>query len=430
MKLVGNMKVQDNMLSIGGITAKELKEQFGTPLVVYDEKEIRDLAKMFRENFKSDKFQTEVIYASKAFLCKAMVRLVEEEKLSLDTVSGGEIYTASCTNYPMEKVYFHGNNKLEDEILMAFEKKVGTFIINGKEEAIRLEKLAKENNVVQRVILRVNPGIEAHTHEYIQTAKSNSKFGESIFDGTAIETLEFASKSSNLELVGLHCHIGSQIFAKDGFFQAVDVMFKFVKDMKEKYNIELPEINLGGGFGVYYTEGDTPLVLEEFLKELVKEIEERTEFYGVTPKKVMIEPGRSLVCTAGTTLYTAGDIKKTESGIEYIFVDGGMCDNPRPALYQAKYEALVANKAEEEAKKEYRIGGKCCESGDILIYSIKLPQVESGDIIAIGSTGAYTYSMSGNYNRITRPAVVFVEDGKARLVVRRETMEDLIQYDC
>ena len=429
MKLFGTSKVVDNELNIGGVGVKELREKFSTPLYVMDQALLEENMAIFRDNFKSDKFKTEVIYASKAFLAVAMAQLVNRNGLSMDVVSGGELFTAIKAGFPMEKLYFHGNNKTYDELELAIDNNLGTIIVDNPLELHRLNKICADKNKKTKVLLRVNPGIDAHTHEYIQTSKFSSKFGESIFDEEIFNIIKEFLNSENVILEGFHCHIGSQIFDEKPFFGAIDVMFKFAKEVEEKTGFASKVINLGGGFGIYYSEEDNPIALQDFVTRMISDLEIKKEEYGLSVEQVNIEPGRSIVANSGTTIYTVGGVKDTFSGKKYIFVDGGMTDNIRPALYQAKYEGVIANKMLEAPTLCATVAGKCCESGDVLIHDSYFAEAVDGDILAIASTGAYNYSMSSNYNRIIKPAVVFVKDGKAQLVVKRETYEDLVRND-
>lgn len=430
MKLFGTMKTNsEGVLEIGGKSVYELKEEFGTPLYIMDEAYIRETCKLFADNFKSSKLDTEVIYASKAFLNVAMAKLISEEGLSMDVVSGGEIYTAIKAGFPMERVYFHGNNKTKEELELAIENNLGTIVLDHRQEIDTLEAMLKEKGKAQSVLLRVNPGIDAHTHDYIKTSKLDSKFGESIYDEDIYALAKKLSESDVFEFKGFHCHIGSQIFEEKSFIQAALAMVDFAVDVKEKTGVSVEALNLGGGFGVYYTEEDDPMELGAFLKHLVSSVEEKLSEVGLPSLKIMIEPGRSMVSNAGTTLYEIGGTKETYGGKDYVFIDGGMTDNPRPALYSAKYEGAIANKMNEKNTRTYTVAGKCCESGDIIIKDIELPEAAPGDLLAVSTTGAYTYSMSSNYNRNGRPAVVFVKDGSARLAVKRETLEDLVRND-
>lgn len=430
MKLFGTMKTNsEGVLEIGGKSVYELKKEFGTPLYIMDEAYIRETCKLFADNFKSSVLSTEVIYASKAFLNVAMAKLISEEGLSMDVVSGGEIYTAIKAGFPMERVYFHGNNKTREELELAIEHGLGTIVLDHRQEIDTLEAMLKEKGKAQSVLLRVNPGIDAHTHDYIKTSKLDSKFGESIYDEDIYALTKKLSESDAFDFKGFHCHIGSQIFEEKSFIQAALAMVDFAVDVKEKTGVTVEALNLGGGFGVYYTEEDDPMELGAFLKHLVSNVESKLSEVGLPSLKIMIEPGRSMVSNAGTTLYEIGGTKETYGGKDYIFIDGGMTDNPRPALYSAKYEGAIANKMNEKSTRTYTVAGKCCESGDIIIKDIELPEAVPGDLLAVSTTGAYTYSMSSNYNRNGRPAVVFVKDGSARLAVKRETLEDLVRND-
>lgn len=430
MKLFGTMKTNsEGVLEIGGKSVYELKKEFGTPLYIMDEAYIRETCKLFADNFKSSVLSTEVIYASKAFLNVAMAKLISEEGLSMDVVSGGEIYTAIKAGFPMERVYFHGNNKTRAELELAIEHGLGTIVLDHRQEIDTLEAMLKEKGKTQSVLLRVNPGIDAHTHDYIKTSKLDSKFGESIYDEDIYALTKKLSESDAFNFKGFHCHIGSQIFEEKSFIQAALAMVDFAVDVKEKTGVTVEALNLGGGFGVYYTEEDDPMELGAFLKHLVSNVESKLSEVGLPSLKIMIEPGRSMVSNAGTTLYEIGGTKETYGGKDYIFIDGGMTDNPRPALYSAKYEGAIANKMNEKSIRTYTVAGKCCESGDIIIKDIELPEAVPGDLLAVSTTGAYTYSMSSNYNRNGRPAVVFVKDGSARLAVKRETLEDLVRND-
>jgi diaminopimelate decarboxylase len=430
MKLFGTMKINENgHLSIGGCDTMELANQFKTPLYVIDEELIRENCRLFKNAFVKSGMETEVIYASKAFLNLAICKVIKEEGLSLDVVSGGEIYTALRAGFPTEKIYFHGNNKTSDELEMAIENGLGRIVVDNVQELHLIEELCEKLNKSVDILFRVNPGIEAHTHAYIQTSKNDSKFGESIFSGSIGNIIEELTASKYITLKGLHCHIGSQIFEEESFYTAAGVMLDFIARLKADYEFVVEELNLGGGFGVYYSEEDTPIDLRRMLKNVLGLIRDQASQLNIKLPKLMIEPGRAIVANAGTTLYDIGAIKKTHGGKSYIFVDGGMTDNPRTALYDAKYDALIANKAALENKELYTIAGKCCESGDIIIKDIELPKAEKNDLVAVLSTGAYNYSMASNYNRIPRPAVVFVKDGIGTLAVKRETYEDILKND-
>ena len=429
MRLFDGMTVENGELNISGVGVSELKAQYGTPLYVYDENMLVNQCRTFINNFKSSRFSTEVLYASKAFSCLEVLRIASREGLGVDVVSLGEIHTAYKAGYDMKRAYFHGNNKTREELQYALEVGVGTIVIDNDYEYEMINKIVRESGNTVDVLLRINTGIDAHTHEYIKTAKDDSKFGYSVYDETIYDLIADINNQSNLNFVGFHSHIGSQIFEKTSFFEAVKVVMEFTKKVQERLGLTISVLNLGGGFGVYYTEEDRPFELAEFLREYIEVVERESDNFGLDLTKVVIEPGRSLTCNAGSTLYSVGGVKKTFAGREYVFVDGGMADNPRYALYKAKYEAMLANKMNEEADTTYTVAGKCCESGDMLVMDANLPKAEQGDLLLVSSTGAYNYSMSSNYNRLPKLPVVFVKDGSSRLVVKGETLEDLIRQD-
>ena len=429
MRLFDGMTVENSELNISGVGVSELKAQYGTPLYVYDENMLVNQCRTFINNFRSSRFNTEVLYASKAFSCLEVLRIASREGLGVDVVSLGEIHTAYKAGYDMKRAYFHGNNKTREELQYALEVGVGTIVVDNDYEYEMINEIVRESGNTVDVLLRINTGIDAHTHEYIKTAKDDSKFGYSVYDETIYDLIADINNQSNLNFVGFHSHIGSQIFEKTSFFEAVKVVMEFTKKVQEKLGLTISVLNLGGGFGVYYTEEDKPFELEEFLREYIKVVEHENDNFGLDLTKVVIEPGRSLTCNAGSTLYSVGGVKKTFAGREYVFVDGGMADNPRYALYKAKYEAMLANKMNEEEDTTYTVAGKCCESGDMLVMDAKLPKAEQGDLLLVSSTGAYNYSMSSNYNRLPKLPVVFVKDGISRLVVKGEILEDLIRQD-
>lgn len=429
MRLFDGMTVENGELNISGVGVSELKDQYGTPLYVYDENMLVNQCRTFINNFRSSRFNTEVLFASKAFSCLEVLRIANREGLGVDVVSLGEIHTAYKAGYDMRRAYFHGNNKTREELQYALEVGVGTIVIDNDYEYEMINEIVRESGNTVDVLLRINTGIDAHTHEYIKTAKDDSKFGYSVYDETIYELIADINKQSNLNFVGFHSHIGSQIFEKTSFFEAVKVVMEFTRRVQERLGLTISVLNLGGGFGVYYTEEDRPFELAEFLREYIEVVERESDNFGLDLTKVVIEPGRSLTCNAGSTLYSVGGVKKTFAGREYVFVDGGMADNPRYALYKAKYEAMLANKMNEQADTTYTVAGKCCESGDMLVMDAKLPKAEQGDLLLVSSTGAYNYSMSSNYNRLPKLPVVFVKDGTSRLVVKGETLEDLIKQD-
>ena len=431
MKLFGTSKVNENgNLSIGGVDTVELVKEFKTPLYVMDQELIETTIDKMKEAFKSTRFNTRIAYAGKAFLSTGMIKLVESKGLDLDVVSGGELYTAHKAGFPMNKVHLHGNNKLVNEIEMAVEFGIDTIVVDNEDEIDKIERICREKGKKQAVLVRIDPGIEAHTHHYIKTSGLTSKFGISLFQDNLFDIIKRLNDSEWIEFKGFHTHIGSQIFQSAFFIFALDEIFKYLDKLKKELGIVVHTVNMGGGFGVYYKEGDDPKPIEEVLSEIITYTEAMEIKYQIGFKELCIEPGRSIVGNAGTTLYEVGGIKETVGGKTYIFIDGGMSDNIRTALYQAEYEAGVVNKLNDTDVREITLAGKLCESGDIIIEKGKLPKAtEIGDIVAVTTTGAYCYTMSSNYNRMMRPAVVFVKDGKAKVAVKRETLDDLIRND-
>jgi diaminopimelate decarboxylase len=419
----------EGRLTIGGVDTADLVEQFGTPLYVFDEALIRQRCQEFMEAFRASGVKFQVAYASKAFCVKAMCRLAEEEGLSLDVVSDGELYTALQAGFPAHRIHFHGNNKTEDEIKMAIDAKIGCFVVDNFIELHMLNEIAEQKEQTVKILFRVTPGVEAHTHEYISTGQTDSKFGFDLGNGSAYRAIELAKQLSRIELLGLHSHIGSQIFEVEGFRMAADKVSKFAAKVRDELGVVFSVINLGGGFGIRYVEGDSPLPLGQYVKAITDAVKENFAVHNYPLPEIWIEPGRSIVGDAGTTLYTVGTSKEIPGVRKYVAVDGGMTDNPRPALYESKYEAILANRANEACEEVVSIAGKCCESGDMLIWDLELPKVKSGDILAVACTGAYNYAMASNYNRIRRPAVVFVKDGQADLVVQRESFENIAGND-
>jgi len=430
MHLHGTSRInRHGRLEIGGVDTAELAETFGTPLYVFDEALVRERCRQFMAAFRETGVPFEVSYASKAFCVKAMIRLVEEEGLSLDVVSDGELYTALEAGFPAEKIHFHGNNKTPEEIAMGLDANIGCFVVDNFVELRMLNAMAAERGKRVKALLRITPGIEAHTHEFISTGQEDSKFGFDLGNGTAFQAVQAAIEATHLELLGVHSHIGSQIFEVEGFRLAAEKVADFAADVHARLGYAFKVINLGGGFGIRYVEGDRPLPVAEYVKAIAEAVKERFGARGLALPSIWIEPGRSIVGDAGTTLYTVGSVKDIPGVRKYVAVNGGMTDNPRPALYGAVYEAALANRATEAPEETVSIAGKCCESGDMLIWDIALPKVSPGDTLAVFCTGAYNYSMASNYNRLRRPAVVFVKDGAADLVVRRETYDDLIAND-
>ena len=427
------MKVNESgRLEIGGCDCAALAEKYGTPLYIMDEDYIRSVCRAFRQTIAQTYGAGNMAYASKAFSCKAIYNVMKQEGTCIDVVSGGEIYTASAAGFDMSKAFFHGNNKTDAELDLAMRAGVGTIVVDAADDAERINEYAKKYGKVQKVLVRVNPGVEAHTHSYIQTAKVDSKFGFAIKSGAAEAAVKQAAGMSNLKFAGVHCHIGSQIFDRSAFALAVDVMTDFIKKLQED-GISVDVLNLGGGFGVHYTEEDPKYNVREYcdyVKLLTQTLSDCVERKGIKKPEFIIEPGRAIVGEAGVTLYTVGAIKDIPGVRKYVAIDGGMTDNIRPALYEAKYEAVLANRANEKPEEVVTIAGKCCESGDIIIKDIALPKVRRGDLLAVFTTGAYCYSMASNYNRNTIPPVVFVRGGKSGYAVRPQTYEDLTRLDA
>lgn len=430
MKLRGNMRVNTaGHLEIGGCDTVDLAKEFGTPLYVLDEELVRSQCRTYRKELSAVYPNSMVIFASKALMNMAISRIIEEEGLGLDVVSGGELYTAYKTGFPMEQVFFHGNNKSPEELRMALEYGVGTIVVDNLYELENLNSFAQQKGKKASVLFRLTPGVEAHTHSYTQTGQQDSKFGLGIQNGVAIEVIKHALTLPGIKVKGVHCHIGSQIFDIEPYKLAVKVMFQFLEDLKQLTGFEAEVLDMGGGLGITYHEGDQPATVESCVRLIGSAVKEEAQNCNYPLPKLIIEPGRSLVGEAGTTLYTIGSIKELPGIRCYLAVNGGMADNPRVALYQAEYEGLIANKADQKREKLVTVTGKCCESGDMLIWDILVAPPEPGDIMAIFSTGAYNYSMASNYNRLPRPAMVLVQNGEADLIVARETYQDLISLD-
>ena len=431
MKLFGTSKINEKgNLSIGGVDTIDLAKEFKTPLYVMDQELIETTIDKMKSAFQSSRFNTRIAYAGKAFLTTGMAKLINSKGLDLDTVSGGEMFTAYKAGFPMERVHLHGNNKTIEEIEMAVDFGIDTIVVDNEDEIEKIEKICKEKNKKQAVLVRIDPGIEAHTHHYIKTSGLTSKFGISLFQENLFDIIKRLNDSPYIEFKGFHTHIGSQIFQSAFFIFALDEIFKYLDKLKKELGIVVHTVNMGGGFGVYYKEGDDPKEIDEVLSEIITYTEAMEIKYQIGFKELCIEPGRSIVANAGTTLYEVGGIKETVGGKTYVFIDGGMSDNIRTALYQAEYEAGVVNKLSDTDIKEITLAGKLCESGDIVIEKGKLPKSTTiGDIVAVTTTGAYCYTMSSNYNRIAKPAVVFVKNGEAKVAVKRESFEDLIRND-
>lgn len=414
-------------LEIGGCDLVDLTQKYGTPLYVFDEETIRTIAKQYKDAFK-DYPKTSMLYASKAFMTKAIVRVLDEEGFGFDLVSDGEMYTAYSAGADMKKCLLNGNNKSVEELQMAVEYGVGLVSVDNFLELALLNEVAKSNGKTVDILLRVTPGIECHTHEYIQTGHLDSKFG---FDLTQVdEAVELLrDEYKNLNLVGLHAHIGSQIFETSIYYDEVNVLLKEMGRIKEKYGISLTHINLGGGLGIKYIESDCPPSIYEISQRIITSIKENAPKYNLEEPEIHIEPGRSIIGTSGVTLYTVGSQKQVPNGRKYVAVDGGMADNPRPSLYQAVYTAEVANRPNDEKVEAVTIAGRFCESGDILLEKADMPVLEEGDILCFYNTGAYGYSMSSNYNRILKPAAVLVNNSQSDIIINRESYEHLVSLD-
>lgn len=426
-ELFGTSEIKNNVLYIGRMSTADLAEKYGTPLYIIDEEFVRTKCKRYFKAFKIEERNNRVAYAGKAFLTLAMCQLIKEEGLCLDVVSGGELYTAIKSEFPLDKVYFHGNNKTLEEIDMGVKNGVGKFVADNFYEIEKINETAKKYGKVQKILLRITPGIEAHTHDYIKTGQIDSKFGFTMLNNNTLNAVKEAVELSNIELVGLHCHIGSQIFDIKPYEDAAEIMMSLIASIKSKLGYEIKELDLGGGFGIHYKSGDNPKTVEEFCSAILNKADEMAEELNISLPSLTIEPGRSIIGKAGTTLYTIGSIKEIPDVRKYVAVDGGMTDNIRPALYKAEYECIIANRVEDALKERVTISGKCCESGDILLNDVDIPKAKSGDILAVLSTGAYGYSMSSNYNKIPRPAVVFVSDGNSKLVCKRQSYEEIIR---
>ncbi len=421
------MSIINNEIYIGKYKASDLANIYKTPLYVYDEQGIIDKIETFKKYFVSKKYECFTVYASKAFLAPRMCDILKEYNMGIDAVSSGDLYMINKSHFPMENVVLHGNNKSNEELGMAIDLGVGYVVVDSLDELIRLDKLAKTAKNPVKTLIRVNPGIEAHTHAYIETSLLNSKFGESIYDKEVfLKMAEIYKNSSKVVFEGFHSHIGSQINQVDSFLAQGKAMGKFVIDFYKKTGLKVKTLNMGGGFAIKYLDDDKEISLKDMLPKMVKNLEDIFSQEDVGLEKLMIEPGRSLVGDSGVTLYKAGSGKTTYGGKKYVFIDGGMADNIRPALYQAKYSVDIANRVESGKRELKDVVGKCCESGDIIASDVMLGEVKENDTILVYSTGAYCYSMSMNYNGLIRGAVVFVNDDKCNVVIRRQTVMDLV----
>jgi len=413
-------------LEIDGCDIVDLVDVFGTPLIVYEEKSIRDQCRRYMKAFAEHTQDFEIIYASKAFSAVAIAQLVLEEGFSIDVSSGGEYHVAKTAGFPAEKIFFHGNNKTRAELEYALSGGVGFVVIDSFQELAMLDELAGARGERQKVLLRITPGIEAHTHSYIQTGQVDSKFGFGLDEGVAMEAIRQAMAAPHLDLIGLHAHIGSQIFDLEGFQKAIEILVGLIAQANKAYGFECRYLNIGGGLGIRYTEEDTPSSIGDYAAVKVEGVRKEMAARGLPMPRVLIEPGRSIVGKAGVTAYTVGTIKEIPGVRTYVSVDGGMSDNIRPMLYDALYEGMLANKASQNADTRVTVAGKHCESGDILIKDVLLAKPEPGDILVMPATGAYCFAMASNYNGNPRPAVVLVNEGHARVIIERESYADLV----
>ncbi|MBQ8337584.1 MAG: diaminopimelate decarboxylase [Oscillospiraceae bacterium] len=417
-------------LTFSGVDTVSLAEKYGTPLYVMSEDGIRKNCRAFKNAV--DKYYGGnglILYASKAFCCKEMYRIIKSEGLGIDVVSGGELYTALSVGFPAEKIYFHGNNKTPDEIKYAVENKIACFVVDHIDELEIINSAALKEGITQNVMLRIKPGIDAHTHEFIKTGQIDSKFGFLLDNGEAMNAVKAALAFKNLNLCGLHCHIGSQIFEEQPFEFAARIMLKFLAQIKSETGVTLSNLNLGGGFGIKYVESDMAIPFENYIQKVSEVVKAECKNPDIAVPFILMEPGRAIVGSEGLTLYTVGFIKDIPNVRKFVSIDGGMSDNPRYALYQAEYSAAVANKVGEDACDVATIAGKCCESGDLIQKDCKIQKAKTGDILAVFSTGAYNYSMSSNYNRLPKPPVVMIRDGDSREVVKGEKYEDVLKND-
>ncbi len=443
----------DGVITIGGCDVESLKAEYGTPLYIIDLKTLKKQCSDYLTYFNFSGCKSEVIYASKAFCAIPMCQYIRQQGLSIDVSTGGELYTVLKSGFEPEKIFFHGNNKSPEEINFGLDYKVGAFIVDNLNELETINAFAGKKSVRQDIMLRITPNIKAHTHKYIQTGAQESKFGFGLFKGIAQEAVKKALQMENLNLTGFHAHIGSQIFNIEVYEKLIDVMLGFIKEVKDSTGLEVKTLNIGGGLGIRYVPEDQPASISELAGLVYGALEKYSAAHNVKIDKICLEPGRSIIGNAGTTLYKVGVVKIIPDIKNYIAVDGGMSDNIRPVLYQAKYQAYIANRAsyagkiidgdadggmnaesssiatDKNGNVKYTIVGKHCESGDVLIEDIMLPRVKENDLILVGSTGAYCYSMSSNYNGQTRPAVISVENGKSCLWVERQSYEDLVSKD-
>ena len=419
-------------LCLGGQDTVELAAKYGTPLYLFDEDRIRERCRTYRTALR-EAFgeRANALYASKAASFRGMYRIMKEEGMGVDVVSSGEIYTAVSAEFPMERAYFHSNNKTDADIAYAMDHGIGYFVVDNREELDAIEHFASERKLIQKVLLRLTPGIDPHTYEAVSTGKVDSKFGSAIETGQADAMTAYALRLPHVDLAGFHCHVGSQVFDSDIFLRAAAIMLEFVAKMKEKYGYITRELDLGGGYGVRYLESDPEIDIAANIREVGKAVCAQCEALGLALPAIRMEPGRSIVADAALTLYTVGTVKRIPGYKNYVSVDGGMTDNPRFALYRSPYTVMLANRANDTCESfRCSVVGRCCESGDIIQENVELPaDTQRGDIVAVLTTGAYNYSMASNYNRIPRPPIVMLRDGEDYVAVRRESFEDICRND-
>lgn len=423
---------KNGVLQIGGISVCDLAKKYGTPLYVFDKAYIKKVCFSFSDCLNNNYGYGKIFYASKAFSCKEIYRIIKEQNMGTDVVSAGELFTALSVGFPPENICFHGNNKSKDDLKYAISSKVGYIVVDSLSEIDDIDKICETLNIRQKILLRVNPGVEAHTHHYVQTANIDSKFGFSIQNGDADKAVLKIFSKQNFDFCGLHCHIGSQIFEKNSFTIAIDKMTDYCKHLKDDFLFNVSVLNLGGGFGIYYTDADPKFDCKDYanyVKVICEKLVDSVNRKGLKKPYLILEPGRSIVGEAGITLYTVGRIKEISDIKNYLSVNGGMFENPRFALYQAKYSVVAATKVFDKTEKVYTIAGKCCESGDVIAENINLPLIKEGDLLAVLSTGAYNYSMASNYNRNFIPPVVMAENGESYICVKKQTFNDLVRND-
>lgn len=417
-------------LTLAGVDTVEMAEKYSTPLFLFDEERIREKMRTYKSAMKEYFGNTSMpLFASKALCFKKIYKIAHEEGIGIDLVSPGELYTAKAAGFPLENAYFHGNNKTDADIELAIDSGLGYFVADNREELDSINRIAGEKGIKQKILLRLTPGIDPHTHAAITTGKVDSKFGTAIETGQAFELVKYILTLDNIILEGFHCHIGSQCFEIKPFCDGADIMIMFMARVRDKLGYETRTLNLGGGFGVRYVENDPHMDIDENIKLIAKHVDKTCERFSYNKPRILMEPGRSIVADAGLTIYTVGSVKTITGYKSYVSIDGGMTDNPRYALYQSAYTVLNASRASEKPDFTTTIAGRCCESGDLIQEDVNIKRPERGEKLAVLVTGAYNYSMSSNYNRLPRPALVMIKDGKDTLAVKRESFEDIIKND-